>query len=69
MHRNGYEVVNHTKTQCEKRKLILTPAAKKYIQMAIERNEKDVFDASKNVTKCNQFTNQNKKVSSTHQLP
>lgn len=39
MHRNGYEVVNHTKTQCGKRKLILTPAAKKYIQMAIERNK------------------------------
>lgn len=39
MHRNGYEVVNHTKTQCGKRKLILTPAAKKYIQMAIDRNK------------------------------
>lgn len=39
MHRNGYKVVNHTKTQCGKRKLILTPAAKKYIQMAIDRNK------------------------------
>ncbi|MDO4304519.1 MAG: tyrosine-type recombinase/integrase, partial [Bacillota bacterium] len=39
IHRNGYEVVNHTKTQCGKRKLILTPVAKKYIQMAIERNK------------------------------
>ena len=39
MHRNGYEVVNHTKTQCGKRKLVLTPNAKKYIQMAIERNK------------------------------
>ena len=38
-HRNGYKVVNHTKTQCGKRKLILTPAAKKYIQMAIDRNK------------------------------
>ncbi len=39
MHRNGYKVVNHTKTQCGKRKLILTPSAKKYIQMAIDRNK------------------------------
>ena len=39
MHRNGYEVVNHTKTQCGKRKLILTPSAKKYIQMALDRNK------------------------------
>lgn len=39
MHRNGYEVVNHTKTQCGMRKLILTANAKKYIQMAIERNK------------------------------
>lgn len=39
IHRNGYKVVNHTKTQCGKRKLILTPAAKKYIQMALDRNK------------------------------
>lgn len=38
LHRNGYEVVNHTKTQCGMRKLILTENAKKYIQMAIDRN-------------------------------
>lgn len=38
-HRNGYKVVNHTKTQCGKRKLILTPSAKKYIQMALDRNK------------------------------
>lgn len=40
MHRNGYEVVNHTKTQCGQRKLILTPNARKYIQMALDRNKK-----------------------------
>lgn len=39
IHRNGYKVVNHTKTQCGKRKLILTPSAKKYIQMALDRNK------------------------------
>lgn len=39
VHRNGYEVVNHTKTQCGMRKLILTASAKKYIQMAIDRNK------------------------------
>lgn len=39
MHRNGYEVVNHTKTQCGQRKLVLTPNAKKYIEMSIKRNK------------------------------
>lgn len=39
LHRNGYEVVNHTKTQCGKRKLILTPTAQKYIRMALDRNK------------------------------
>lgn len=39
MHRNGYKVVNHTKTQCGQRKLNLTPNARKYIQMAISRNQ------------------------------
>lgn len=39
LHRNGYKVVNHTKTQCGQRKLILTPNARKYIQMAINRNK------------------------------
>ncbi len=38
LHRNGYEIVNHTKTQCGMRKLILTENAKQYIQMAIDRN-------------------------------
>ncbi len=39
MHRNGYKVVNHTKTQCGQRRLNLTPNARKYIQMAISRNQ------------------------------
>ena len=39
IHRHGYKVVNHTKTQCGERNLILTPNAKKYIQMAIDRNK------------------------------
>ncbi len=32
------KIINHTKTQCGMRKLILTENAKKYIQMAIDRN-------------------------------
>lgn len=39
LHRNGYKVVNHTKTQCGQRKLNLTPNTRKYIQMAISRNQ------------------------------
>lgn len=39
IHRNGYEVVNHTKTLSGKRKLILTPNAYKYINMALDYNK------------------------------
>lgn len=39
IHRNGYEVVNHTKTLSGNRKLILTPKARKYIDMALKYNK------------------------------
>lgn len=39
IHRNGYEIVDHTKTLSGNRRLVLTPKAKKYINMAIKWNE------------------------------
>ena len=39
IHRDGYEVVNHTKTLSGNRRLILTPKARKYIEMALRYNE------------------------------
>ena len=39
IHRVGYEVVNHTKTLSGNRRLILTPKARKYIDMALRYNE------------------------------
>ena len=45
IHRSGYEVVNHTKTASGIRSLVLTPSARKYIAMAIQKNkERDVSD-------------------------
>lgn len=38
IHRDGYEVVNHTKTLSGNRRLVLTPSARKYINMAISYN-------------------------------
>lgn len=43
IHRDGYEVVNHTKTLSGNRRLILTPKARKYIDMAIRYNEANGF--------------------------
>lgn len=37
-HRNGYEIVDHTKTLSGNRRLVLTPKAKKYIDMALKYN-------------------------------
>ena len=37
--RNGYKVVEHTKTVAGIRTLVLTPEAKKYIQMALDENK------------------------------
>ena len=39
IHRDGYEVVNHTKTLSGNRRLILTPKSRKYIDMALRYNE------------------------------
>lgn len=39
IHRDGYEIVNHTKTLSGNRRLILTPKARKYIDMALRYNE------------------------------
>ena len=39
IHRDGYEVVNHTKTLSGNRRLILTPKSRKYIGMALRYNE------------------------------
>ena len=39
IHRDGYEVVNHTKTLSGNRRLILTPKARKYIDMALRYNK------------------------------
>lgn len=39
IHRDGYDVVNHTKTLSGNRRLILTPKSRKYIDMALRYNE------------------------------
>lgn len=39
IHRNGYEIVNHTKTLSGNRRLVLTPKAKKYINLALKYNQ------------------------------
>lgn len=39
IHRNGYKVVAHPKTDAGIRTLVLTPEAKKYIQMALDENK------------------------------
>jgi integrase len=39
IHRDGYEIVNHTKTLSGNRRLVLTPKARKYIDMALKYNE------------------------------
>lgn len=39
IHRDGYAVVNHTKTLSGNRRLILTPKSRKYIDMALRYNE------------------------------
>ena len=39
IHRDGYEVVNHTKTLSGNRRLILTPKSRKYIDIALHYNE------------------------------
>lgn len=39
IHRDGYEVVNHTKTLSGNRRLILTPKSRKCIDMALRYNE------------------------------
>ena len=39
IHRDGYEIVNHTKTLSGNRRLVLTPKARKYIDMALRYNE------------------------------
>ena len=46
MHRKGYEVVETTKTAQGKRMLILTPQAKAYIQMALDKNKERGFAES-----------------------
>lgn len=43
IHRDGYEIVNHTKTLSGNRRLILTPKAHKYINMAVRYNEANGF--------------------------
>lgn len=43
IHRDGYEIANHTKTLSGNRRLILTPKAKKYIDMALSYNETNGF--------------------------
>lgn len=43
IHRDGYEVVNHTKTLNGNRRLVLTPKARKYIDMALRYNETNGF--------------------------
>lgn len=43
IHRDGYEIVNHTKTLSGNRRLILTPKARKYINMAVRYNEANGF--------------------------
>ena len=43
IHRDGYEIVNHTKTLSGNRRLILTPKARKYIDMALRYNEANGF--------------------------
>lgn len=43
IHRDGYEIVNHTKTLSGNRRLVLTPKAKKYIDMALRYNESNGF--------------------------
>ncbi len=43
LHRNGVEVVAHTKTMCGIRDLILTPKAKEYIDKALEYNRTKGF--------------------------
>ena len=39
IHRDGYAIVNHTKTLSGNRRLILTPKARKYIDMALRYND------------------------------
>ena len=43
IHRDGYEIVNHTKTLSGNRRLILTPKARRYINMAVRYNEANGF--------------------------
>ena len=43
IHRDGYEIVNHTKTLSGNRRLILTPKARRYIDMAVRYNEANGF--------------------------
>lgn len=71
IHRDGYEVVNHTQTLSGNRRLILTPKARKYIDMALRYNEAMVisddplktFAGHKDISttqKC--YTHQNKDI-------
>ena len=61
IHRNGYKVVAHPKTDAGIRTLVLTPEAKKYIKMALDenktnnRNDEDYIFVSKSGKRMHEY--------------